>query len=82
MNYKRQLSLIFLPRLQSLAITFWGIFELIIKVSGDHSPLALYARSRHPPLALLAFLQLSRIVSCCSPLSLGKAYERGSQHFT
>ena len=46
--YERQLSPIFLPRLQSLAISFWGIFELIIKVSGDHSPLALYARSHQP----------------------------------
>ena len=57
-----------LPRPQSLAITFWGIVELIIKENGDegsfpshHSPLALYARSHHPPLALLAFLQLSRV---------------------
>ena len=76
------LSPVFLSRPELLAITFWGIFELIIKESGDHSRLALYARSRHPPLALLACLQLSHIVSRCSPLSLGKSCERGSQHFT
>ena len=65
-----------LPRPQSLAITFWGIFELIIKEGGDkgsfpshHSPLALYACSHHPPLALLlACLQLSRV----SHWALGK----------
>ena len=56
----------------------WGIFELIIKESGDegsdvkgrkseasrHSPLALYAPSHHPSLALLA---CSRVPQ--SPLS-------------
>ena len=52
----------------------WGIFDLIIKESGDegsnshHSPLALYARSHHPSLVLLA---CSRVPQ--SPLSLGKA---------
>ena len=66
----------------------WGIFELIIKESGDegsnekgrksshfpsdHSPLALYARSHHPSLALLA---CSRVPQ--SPLSPGKACEGG-----
>ena len=65
-----------------------GIFELIIKESGDegsggkgrkseaplspfpshHSPLALYARSHHPSLALLT---CSRVPQ--SPLSPGKA---------
>ena len=57
-----------LPRPQSLAITFWKIFELIIKESGDkgsfpshHFPLALYASFHHPPLAFLARLQLSRV---------------------
>ena len=58
----------------------WGIFELIIKESGDeggsplspfrshHSPLALKARSHHPSLALLAYSRVPQ-----SPLSLGKA---------
>ena len=54
---------------------FWGIFELIIQESGDEEsdgkgrkkkqfPLgqALYAHFHHPPLALLACLQLSRIL--------------------
>ena len=73
-----------LSRLQSLAIIL-GIFELIIQESGDEesdgkgrkkkqSPLgqALYAHSHHPPLALLACLQLSRII--------GKASGRGSSY--
>ena len=74
-----------LPRPKSLAITFCGIFELIIKESGDegseslfssfpshNSPLELCARSHHPPLALLA----------CSSLSLGKPVEEtGNSRF-
>ena len=59
--------LLSLPRPQSIAITFWGILELIIKESGDertqmHSALI----SHHPPLALLTCLQLSHfsLVPC------------------
>ena len=39
---------------------------------------SLPARSHHPPPAFLACLQLSRVVSRCSPLSLGKACGGGS----
>ena len=81
------------PRPQSLAISLWEIFELIIKESGDyrsdgkgrtneppslssfpshHSPLAVNARSHHASLALLACLQLSRVLQ--SLLSHGKAF--------
>ena len=43
-----------------------------------HSPLSLCARSNHPPLALLACLQLSSFSHVpCSTLSLGKAYRGG-----
>ena len=41
---------------------------------------ALYACSHHPPLALLACLQLSQIA--CSPLSLGKACRGGRKDAT
>lgn len=45
-------------RPQSLAITFWGMFELTIKESeGEktHYPLALCTRSYHPPLPVFRF---------------------------
>lgn len=70
-------------RPQSLAITFWGIFELTIKESGGertHYPLALCPRSRHPPFPLFAFncLQLLRFsLVACSPLNLRKAFGGG-----
>ena len=41
---------------------------------------ALYAHSQHPPLVLLACLQLSQIA--CSPLSLGKACRGGRKDAT
>ena len=50
-----------------VARDLWGIFELIIKESGYEgsdgkgTPLALYSRSHHPFLALLACLACSRV---------------------
>lgn len=72
MKVTRMLS----ARPQSLAITFWGMFELTMKESeGEktHSPLALCVRSRHPPLSLFAFNCLRFSLVPCSPLNLGKA---------
>ena len=64
-------------RPQSLAITFWGMFELTIKESeGEktHFPLALFALSYHPPLPFFACLQLLRFsLVQCYPLNLRKA---------
>ena len=60
-----------LPASPPVARVHWGIFELIIKQSGDegsdgrgekhHFPLALYTRSHHPSLALLACLARLRL---------------------
>ena len=51
------------PASSPVALDHWGIFESIMKESGeegsDHFPLALYAGSRHPSLALLACLACS-----------------------
>ena len=49
-----------------VARDLWGTFELIIKESGYEgsdgkgTPLALYPRSHHPSLVLLAYLACSR----------------------
>ena len=51
------------PASSPVALDHWGIFESIMKESGeegsDHFPLALYAGSRHLSLALLACLACS-----------------------
>ena len=55
--------------LSPVARDLWGTFELIIKESGYEgsdgkgTPLALYRRSHHPSLALLACLACSRVPS-------------------
>ena len=74
-------------RPQSVAITFWGMFELTIKESEAKRltspspsslvpiiPLALFARTYHPPVPFFACLQLLRFsLVQCSPLNLRKA---------
>ena len=62
-------AILLLLRPQFLAVTFWGIFELIINESGG----TRCTRSYHSP-ALLALAPLAR---SCSPLSPGKACGRG-----
>ena len=64
-----------------VACDHWGKFDLIIRESGDdHSQLALYARSHHPFLALLACLACSWVPQ--SLLRLGKACGRGRRGWT
>jgi len=61
-----------------VARDLWGTFELIIKESGYEesdgkgTPLALYPRSHHPSLALLACLACSRVTH----LALGESLWR------
>ena len=64
-------AILLLLRPQSLAVTFWGIFELIINESGGTCCTRLY----HSP-ALLACLQLSRLSLVLVPhKALGKPVE-------
>ena len=73
-----------LPRPQSLAITFWGIFELIIKESGDEGSdgkgrkslffsFPSLPRSRFTLIPIIPLLHLS--LALAVQLSLGKPVE-------
>ena len=48
------------PRSQSLAITFWGIFELIVKESGGERSDGKKEKASLPARALLSFPSFPR----------------------
>ena len=66
-------AILLLLRPQSLAVTFWGIFELIINESRGHSLYSFISFSRASRSRLSP--ALAPLACSCSPLSPGKPVE-------